>query len=133
MAVQGNLLDFITKQYVANEAVIPAVNQPAGEDRKYNAPSLGFASRSEVDSRVRKADLAIDSNVSASNAQALKAAAESQALNFDAPEVLEDLEAIFKTQNPYLKAEINRVMKRIGALTIPLDQNTSIPLPTKTA
>ena len=129
MAVQGNLLDFITKQYVANEAVIPAVNQPAGEDKKYNAPSLGFASRSEVDSRVRKADLAIDSSVSASDAQALKAAAESQALNFDAPEVIQDLEAIFKTQNPYLKAELARVMKRIGGPTIPLDQNTSIALP----
>ena len=126
MAVQGNLLDFITKHYVAGAG---SANQPVGGDRKYDAPPLGFASRGEIDSRVRKADLAIDSNVSASNAQALKTAAESQALNFDAPEVMQDLEAIFNSQNPYLKAELTRVMKRIGGPTISLDQNTSIAPP----
>jgi len=124
MAVQGNLLDFITKQYVAGSADLPV-----GESKKTTDVSLGFASRAEVDSRVRKADLAIDSNVSASNAQALKAAAESQALNFDAPEVRQDLEAIFNSQNQYLKAELARVMKRIGGPTISLDQNTSIAPP----
>ena len=130
MAVQGNLLDFITKQYVAGAG---SANQPVGASKKTTDVSLGFASRTEVDSRVRKADLAIDSNVSASNAQALKTAAESQALNFDAPEVRQDLEAIFNSQNPYLKAEITRVMKRIAAPTTPLDQNTSISLPNITA
>ena len=130
MAVQGNLLDFITKQYVAGAG---SANQPVGASKKTTDVSLGFASRAEVDSRVRKADLAIDSNVSASNAQALKTAAESQALNFDAPEVRQDLEAIFNSQNPYLKAEITRVMKRIAAPTTQLDQNTSISLPNITA
>ena len=130
MAVQGNLLDFITKQYITN--FDPEYNPATDVGRsslKKDLPSLGFASRGEIDSRVRKADLAIDSSVSASDAQALKAAAESQALNFDAPEVMQDLEAIFNSQNPYLKAELTRVMKRIGGPTIPLNQNTSIAPP----
>ena len=130
MAQQKQLLDFLTQQYITNF------------DRNYNPatdvgrsklppelPSLGFASRAEVDSRVRKPDLAIDSSVSASNAQALKTVAESQALNFDAPEVRQDLETIFNSQNPYLKAELARVMKRVSGPTISLDQNTSIAPP----